>query len=455
VGRCLDDAAPRAFVGVLAAHAARAVGGWARDSIETLVTVGGPALFGGLTLDAVRRAGNPTTVGHDDEAPFAPCPTAPDETAAILFTSGSTGTPKGVVYTHGNFAAQIDALRVLARIEPGEIDLATFPLFALFDPALGMTTVFADMDPSCPAAADPAKIVRAIQSHGVTTMFASPAILGKVARYGARRRDAGMPSLRRVVSAGAAVPLETIDHFLALAPRARVVTPYGATEALPVTAIDSDELGSADVRARIRRGDGVCVGRPAPGMKVTIVPIADGELSRDTALPLPQGAIGEIVAEGPVVTRAYFGAPHATRLAKIGRAHRMGDVGFLDDQGRLWFCGRKAQRVVTAAGTLFTEPCELVFQRHPEVFRAALVGVPSEPGGAFVRPVLCIELERGVSARHHARITRELAALAATAEHTRSITRFLFHPSFPVDPRHNAKIRREDLAVWAMRQVHA
>jgi len=124
----------------------------------------------------------------------------------------------------------------------------------------------------------------------------------------------------------------------------------------------------------------------------------------------------------------------------------MGDVGHLDAQGRIWFCGRKTHRVVTRQGTLFTIPCEAVFNTHPAVFRTALVGVRR---GDAVEPVLCVELEPEHRQINPQTLRSELAALAAKFPHTRAITTFLLHPAFPVDIRHNAKIFREKLAVWA------
>jgi acyl-CoA synthetase (AMP-forming)/AMP-acid ligase II len=155
-----------------------------------------------------------------------------------------------------------------------------------------------------------------------------------------------------------------------------------------------------------------------------------------------------------VVTRSYYNRPRATDLAKIekpdgGFCHRMGDLGYFDGAGRLWFCGRKGQRVVTAEGTLFTIPCEAVFNTHPRVLRTALVGVPPGKEQGVPEPVLCVELEKGVPRSRRAAIRSELAALGAAHEHTRGIKTILFHKRFPVDIRHNAKIFREKLADWA------
>ena len=130
--------------------------------------------------------------------------------------------------------------------------------------------------------------------------------------------------------------------------------------------------------------------------------------------------------------------------------HRMGDLGYFDAEGRLWFCGRKGHRVVTATGTLCTEQVEPVFNVHPDVRRTALVGVGAK--GAQT-PVLCVELEAGTAKTEQTRIVDELRHIGEGHVHTGRIDRFLFHPGFPVDIRHNAKIGRETLAVWAAKHA--
>jgi acyl-CoA synthetase (AMP-forming)/AMP-acid ligase II len=173
------------------------------------------------------------------------------------------------------------------------------------------------------------------------------------------------------------------------------------------------------------------------------------------SLRVPRGAVGEIVVKGPQVTRGYHNAEQHNRLAKIRDGegaiqHRMGDLGYLDASGRLWFVGRKAHRVVTPGGPLDTIPCEGVFNTHPEVKRSALVGV--ERGGA-TEPVLVVELEAPARRRDRRRIVQELLEIGARHEHTAGIRHVLFHPAFPVDVRHNAKIGREQLARWAARKL--
>ena len=390
-----------------------------------------------------------------DRSPTARCPqskfeirnskivnSAPTDLAAILFTSGSTGAPKGVCYEHGMFEAQVRLIRETYDITPGEVDLPMLPIFALFNPALGMTTVVPEIDPRRPADVDPAKIVQAILQENVTNSFGSPTLWLKVSEH-CRRPGIKLPSLLRVLSAGAPVPAALWENSRTLLPNGRLHSPFGATEALPVATVSSSEIDLNSVR-------GACVGRPLPGMQVKIIRLTDTPLATLREIQeLPTGETGEIIVQGPVVTRTYDDLPAATAAAKIsdGSAiwHRMGDCGYVDFSGRLWFCGRKAERVETAAGPLFTEPCEQVFRRHPRVPRCALIGLG--PRGQQ-RPALVIEA--AVPPAGAARtLVDELRTLAQQHPHTSAISLFFFRPKFPVDVRHNAKIHRLTLAAWA------
>lgn len=444
---CLAEAEPHAFIGIPKAQAARVLLGWA-PSVSIPVTVGTRWFWGGHTLDQARSLG---VTGE----PFSLAVPAKDETAAILFTSGSTGPPKGVVYTHEIFTAQVEHIRALYGIQPGEVDLPTFPLFALFGPALGMTEVLPEMDFTRPAQVDPLNITAAIQRFGVTNMFGSPAVINRLGRHGAEH-GVKLPTLRRAISAGAPVPAKALARFVAmLPPGAQVFTPYGATECLPVASIGSDEI-LGETRAQTELGKGVCVGHPVPGLTVKIIRITDEAIPAWSGdLELPGDEIGEIAVQAPHATRSYFNRPTSTAQAKIPAAdgkffHRMGDVGYLDERGRIWFCGRKSHRVVTPAGTLFTIPCEAIFNTHPVVFRSALVGVPR---GADMEPIMCIELEADARGQDEAKLREELLALGAKFPHTQTIRQILFHPAFPVDIRHNAKIFREKLTAWAKEQL--
>ena len=441
---CLAEAEPHAFIGIPQAHIARRIFGWGKDSLRIFVTVGRRLFWEGTTLAELLKQ-------NGTDIPFPLAPTERDDVAAILFTSGSTGPPKGAIYSHGNFAAQVEALRRVYGIEPGEIDLPTFPLFALFAPALGMTAVIPRMDFTRPGSVNPRRIIATIEAHGVTSMFGSPALINRVGRYGAKR-GVQLSTLRRVISAGAPVPAAVLERFYRLlGPGAEIYTPYGATEALPVCSIGSKEI-LGETQQITSAGGGICVGRPVEGIRLEIIRISDDPIPVwQDSLRVVAGTIGEIVVQGEQVTRGYYNRPEADQLSKIadpatsGFFHRMGDLGGIDEAGRIWFCGRKSHRLETPDGPFYTIPCEAVFNAHPAVFRTALVGVGEEGNK---RPVLCVELEKGIKADRET-VRKELLAIGGAHIHTQPITTILFHPAFPVDIRHNAKIFREKLAVWA------
>ncbi len=478
MSRCLREVDAQAFIGIPLAHVFRLLYKRLFAKLEVVVTVGRRWCWGGLNLARVRALGVSGADAADDTVE-----TDADDPAAILFTSGSTGPAKGVVYTHGIFDAQVDYLQSHYGYGPEEVDLPTFPLFALFDAALGMTAVIPRMDFTRPGAVDPRRIVAAIEAHGCTHMFGSPALLKRVAAHGVERH-VRCTSIKRVITAGAPIPPSVLgDMHRIIAEDGEVFTPYGATESLPVCSIGSREI-LRETAERTEQGAGTCVGRPLAGIDVRIIPISDtpiGAWSDD--LSLPSGEIGEVAVRGPIVTREYWNNASATDHAKIRDDnqiwHRMGDLGWLDGAGRLWFCGRKAHRVVVGAaetvgpvtggvaddagGTsvpatkyadrvLFTVPCEAIFNQHPAVARSALVGVPAGNSSSQVA-VICVELTEQHRSFDREQLRSELLKRAAQHPHTRPIRHVLVHPRFPVDVRHNAKIFREKLAVWATRSL--
>lgn len=371
---------------------------------------------------------------------------ASDELAAILFTTGSTGPAKGVLYEHGMFMAQVEAIRAQYGIEPGEVDLPMLPVFALFNPALGMCTVVPEMNPSRPATVHPGKIVRAIQQNKVTNSFGSPTLWMKIARY-CEANKVTLPSIRRILMAGAPVPPTLMETMRSIIPNGEIHTPYGATEALPVASISASEV-LQNTAERSWQGEGTCVGLPLPGVDLRVVEARDDVIdSIEETKALKVGGVGELIVKGPSVTRGYDKLPEADAKAKIpnGAAHwhRMGDLGKLDEQGRIWFCGRMAERVMTAEGPLYTDCCEAIFNQHPEVYRSALIDIGAGS------PAIVIEPEEGHFPNSKARKTSlitQLCQLAQANPKTKQIGCFFFEKSFPVDVRHNAKIHRLSLA---------
>jgi len=442
---CFKEGRPEAFVGIPPAHVIRVFYPRFFRTVRVWITVGRRWFLKGYSLNQIRKV---------PWKPFSIARTLKNDTAAILFTTGSTGPAKGVVYTHGNFDAQLRHIKTHLGLSGEEIDLSTFPLFALFWPPLGITSVIPDMDPTKPARANPRKIIEAIQNQGVTNMFASPALLNRVGGFG-KKRKLILPSLKRVICAGAPVSPWIIEQFTSLlGDDARIHTPYGATEAVPIISITNDEI-LTETRKFSEKGYGICIGRPINDVKIRIIKISDDPIQKwSDDLLVQDGDMGEITVKGDLVTRQYFERPQADALAKIEDKdsfwHRMGDVGWKDSKGRIWFCGRKGHRVQTEKDTFFTIPCEAVFNNHPQVFRSALVGigVPDRQ-----KPVICIELKRSRHKVNKKKIKDELLEMAGRNLLTKDIKTILIHKSIPVDIRHNYKIFREKLAAWAVKKL--
>lgn len=454
---CLDRVRPDGFVALSIVHAIRTLQRRRFATARFNVTAGRRWFWGGPTLRQLAEPATPVTLQPPD--------TSDRDPAAIIFTSGSTGTPKGVVYEHGMFARQAEWIRDFYSIQPTERDLPGFPLFALFNAAMGVTTVVPDMDPTRPANVDPRRILAAFSEQHITQAFGSPAIWNRVSRYCQQHRIT-VSGVKRIMSAGAPVPPTVIERTLSMLADAdaNMHIPYGATEALPVTSISGRDVLQRTA-ALTAGGSGTCVGKPFPGIRVKIIAITDGPIANiDSAVELrarnvydaDPATIGEIIVQGPVVTREYFEQPAANAAAKIADGnlfwHRMGDTGYLDEQGDLWFCGRKSHMLWTTLGPMFTDCCEPVYNQHPHVYRTALVG--TGPRGSQ-RPVLIVEPEPGHWPKSNAdrlKLANELLQLGSRCATTRRISTFAFHRSLPVDVRHNTKINRELLAVWVTSQ---
>ncbi|MBB1387881.1 AMP-binding protein, partial [Shewanella sp. SG44-6] len=208
--QCFEESRPDVFIGIPKAHIARRILGWGKGSVKHLINVGGSGLqrwlANAISLETIIE------IGRNQAQPLKIALLERDEMAAILFTSGSTGTPKGVVYSHGMFEAQISALKHDYGITPGERDLATFPLFSLFGPALGMASIVPDMDASKPISANPANLFAAIDQYQCSNMFVNPALLERLGQAGEQTQHK-LTSVKRVISAGAPATISSIKRF--------------------------------------------------------------------------------------------------------------------------------------------------------------------------------------------------------------------------------------------------
>lgn len=446
VAERLGRLAPEAFVGIPITLLARLVFGWGPRAMRKLVTVGG-RFPGARTLDALRRP-----------APEKPAPPAvgPDDPCSILYTTGSTGPAKPALYLHRNYARLYQVVHESWRFaESGgvPVDMAIFPAFLLIPFTAGGTLVVPPIDfvRQSPAQADPAALLEVINDCGVRSCFGSPVLLENMARH-AVREGIATPTLQRVIGGGAPIFAGVKRALLAMmGERGEVFANYGATEALPSTEMSARET-LEETWARTQQGAGLCVGRPFAGVELRIVRLHDGPIETLADVEtLPAGEIGEILVRSPHVSPCYYGDEDATRKNKIRGDdgaiwHRIGDAGYLDEAGRLWYCGRASQRVRAREGPLFSLQCEPIFDAHPKVRRSGLVGVPRD---GHELPVLCAELEPGVRPAEHGALREELLAWASRHPSTRAIRHVLFPKALPVDPRHNSKIERPALARWA------
>ena len=352
-----------------------------------------------------------------------------DEMAAILFTSGGTGKPKGVIYTHKIFIQQTNLLREMYSLTPDDVDCPCFSLFSFFTISMGLTSYVPKMDASHPAKTDPSDIVRNLQENNTTFAAGSPAIWIKVADY-CLLHDIQLPALKHLVMFGAPVDIEMHEKWQKILPNGSTYTPYGATESLPISNISGEYIleNTADLTLK---GAGVCVGKTVPSVEVRIY--------NDD----------EIIVSGDTTTKEYYHEPKATLESKLtidGKLwHKVGDVGTIDEEGRIWFWGRKNHVIQLGQTKLYPVPCQTVFNQHEKIKRTALIG-PSIDGR--IVPSIVIELHDG-STKLTESLLEDLLAIRDSFEHTKLIERFFVKKSFPVDVRHNIKIDNLALCEWA------
>jgi len=457
--RCLEASQPDGFVAIPMAQAIRALLRHRFPKARLNVTVG-------------RTAGILPTPTLSDLDRFSPndyqaVQSVPLDPAAVIFTTGSTGPPKGVLYTHQTFNHQIDQLVSHYGISPGGIDLSGFPLFGLFNAVMGTTTIIPDMNPIRPAEVDPPRLLDAIDQWQANQAFGSPALWTAVGRYcdQTKRR---VESLKLVLSAGAPVPPRVMKWMRgAMHDQGTFHTPYGATEALPVASIESRIVLNETAKMN-EQGAGTCVGHHFTGIQWKVISINDIPLdSLDDCRELCQGEIGELIVSGPVVSTTYVTRTDQNAFHKVldnqGRLwHRMGDVGYLDSQNRFWYCGRKSHRVKTSLSTLYTDPCESIFNTHRSVYRSALVGVPIT-NSDLKSPSIVIEQwpakkspqvgesNSRVKKLSPSALKAELLELAKSHPMISEISDIHIYPQgLPTDIRHNSKIFREKLVPWVV-----
>lgn len=406
------------------------------SSIKISVSTGSFRIPGTFNLNRLLPPSN-----WNEPCPFPVYEPKAKDTAAILFTSGGTGTPKGVIYTHDMFLYQAEAIKNMFSLDRHDKDLAGFPLFSMLTMAIGVSSYIPDMNPSRPATANPRKLVQNIIDHGITTVNGSPAIWEKVALY-CREKQIQLPSVRSVMMYGAPVRDHIHELFKEVIPNGKTYSPYGATECLPISCMSGDEflqtMNQYDYKSL-----GICVGQVLDGLEVNILKENDGQQLCEAL------EIGEIVVSGPQVSQSYLDNKSANARSKFrdedGKLwHRMGDMGFKDHNGLLWFSGRKAHKVDAKNNECFySVPVEYVFNQHKSVKRTALIAIRDEHNRA--KPALAVERidkKTKLASEDDQQFLAELRQLGQENPSSANISDFFLHANFPVDPRHNIKIDR-------------
>jgi len=355
----------------------------------------------------------------------------PDTPALLTFTSGSTGQPKAAVRTHGLLLAQHRAIERSMTLRPGEVDLATLPIFLLANLASGVTSVIPDADMRKPGTIDAPPVLEQIRAHRVTRCTAAPAFLERLLENSARL--GALSHLQKVFTGGAPVFPRLIDALARALPHAEVHPVYGSTEAEPIAHFERGEITDAD-RDAMRDGRGLLAGSPVPEVTLRIVrenwgqPIGPFTATEFAGECLPAGAPGEIVVSGAHVLPGYLdgAGDQETKFRVEGAAwHRTGDAGWLDVRGRLWLLGRASAKIADARGTLWPFAVECAAMQWDAIRSAALV--PHEG-----KRVLVVSLTAGASGACVAGLKEALAW--AHLDDVRVV------PRIPMDRRHNSKV---------------
>jgi acyl-CoA synthetase (AMP-forming)/AMP-acid ligase II len=442
---CIAKVRPTALIGVFKTHLGKLLFPQSFNSIKIQVNTGAIRWRGMSNLKDLKK--NAST-------DFSPVTVSLEDQAAILFTSGGTGIPKGVEYTHKIFNAQLELLKQMFSLTPNDVDIPGFPLFSLFTMGIGMNSCIPLMDASKPAQANPRYLVAQINDQKATFVAGSPAIWERVADYCLQQKIT-LPTLKKLVMFGAPVSNQLHRKFDQILTGGTTYTPYGATESLPITNISGTEI-LKNFSTLTENGKGICLGRVIEPLKVKIIPIMDSIIEDfDSIEKLGPGVVGEIIVSGDVVTPRYYNMPKETQKAKIYQKgkprklwHRMGDLGYFDENGFLWFCGRKDHRVKLPHKTLYPVQLEAIFNTHKEIKRTALVMLKDAP-------ILYVQRhdKKILKGEKKQQFEQQLRKLAGTSALTQEVTSFYCKKEFPVDVRHNIKIDRLALQKEAMEKL--
>jgi len=336
-------------------------------SVETVLGYGGPL---------------PPAVGDyeaalSDAAPMeAPVAVVPDDICQIYYTSGTTGEPKGVCLTFGNMlASAVDAIVGLG-LSYADRWLHAAPMFHLVDawsiwsfPMMGA--------PQICLAFEPERYLDVVRTARPTTTGLPPTLINMVANH-PRFDQYDLSSIRMVMYGGSPTPLGVLKAAMANIPTAYVHA-YGITETSGITTLMRPEefcVEGPPEKVAITAS----AGRPVPNIELGVVDDADR--------PVDVGVPGEVVVSGPRVMKEYWRRPDKTAEVLIDGRYHTGDVGYLDDHGRLYIVDRKKDMIITGGENVYPAEVESVLSTHSDVLEVAVIGVPDAQWGEAVKAVI-------------------------------------------------------------------
>lgn len=306
------------------------------------------------------------------QAPARIADTAPEDTAALLYTSGTTGRPKGAVLTHRNITSAGALLSKTMELLPEDRLGTALPLFHVFGqgPVMAATytagaafTVIRPFDPNL--------TLEIAAEHRLTGLAGVPTMWNAMLHVETDRTAEDFKHMRLASSGGAALPLEVARAFKERF-GGEVLEGYGLTETTGAATFNKP----GGVR---KEGS---VGLPVPGIDIAVVD-QEGQL-------LPRGEVGEIALDGPVVMQEYWNRPEATDATRHGRWFLTGDLGRMDEDDFVFIVDRKKDLVIRGGYNVYPREVEEVLYAHPDVQEAAVAGVPDERLGEEVAAVVAL-----------------------------------------------------------------
>ena len=390
-----------------------------------------------------------------------------DVPAFVRYTTGSTGPPKGVIYSHG-------MLHSLLRTLESEGITSDDVFFGrsgtlIIHPLIGISSVSIMAKPRNIRGQE---IVETVSTWGATAAFLSPPSAIHLANYleshaeSHNQSRAMLESLTRIYVGGETISagfVSTIESHLSeeRSPRGGFRLVYGATEGFPLCQAHASTI--IETHPKTESGMGFCLGEPVEGIMIRILSFEDYNEQFDPSIASEvsgygPGSIGEISAMGPAVYSSLigqdeieFGGPKTTAHDSLDGTnwHRTGDLGYLDQHGRVWIVGRKAHRVRSKNGyTLHTKQIEEIFN-HSLGIRTALVEGPDNHW-----PVILVEKDNAPWNEMKKRLKEEAKRACGLLGYDGELTFLQYGGVFPVDSGHEAKIEREKLSNWAKHRLH-